>query len=73
MAALLAFHSPAMSEEQSQRDTPAPARAKGKAAVIIVSNVPRIKLDDKGRVVSETPGQTTRSSEKDGTQLVNLQ
>ncbi len=76
-AALLATSSPARGKEAppsgAQQKKPSQAQAKGKASAVIMSDVLRITLDSKGRVHFDAPGHHTRSVEKDGTQLVNLQ
>ena len=77
-AALIATASPACAKGASTSNVPhkkAPqsAQAHGRASAVIVSDIVRIKLGDKGRVIFETPAHYTRSVEKDGTQLINLQ
>lgn len=77
-AALMATASPACAKDAStssvpQKKAPQSAQAHGRASVVIVSDIVRIKLGDKGRVIFETPAHYTRSVEKDGTQLINLQ
>ena len=69
----LAWAKSAPSSDLPQKKPPPRAQASGTASAVIVSDVVRIALDNKGRVLPYASGHYTRSVDKDGTQLINLQ